>query len=127
MRISDSDMNRLAAITALYECLDGYIGRVHFSNYEGGDDSPNETAATYLRMVGEVSAMLSSEFKDATRGKVMWGLVGMMSFTMQDTGRWDEAELLDIADNDMFRLSRLCDEWLRTGKAKVARRFETAV
>ena len=118
MFISNSDMNRLAVITDLYECLNDYIGRVQIGIYGGGDDSPNETVATYLRMIGEVSAMLSPEFKDATRNRVMWGMVGMLSFTMRDAGEWDEDELSDITDDDMFRLSCLCDEWLRTGKTK---------
>jgi hypothetical protein len=48
----------------------------------------------------------------------MWGMVGMMSFTMRDADEWDEEELAALTDNDMFRLSCLCDEWLRTGKTK---------
>lgn len=112
MTISTSDMNRITAIEALCECLADHIGRVYTEMYIGGDDSPDETIAGYLRMIGEMCSLLSPEFKEATRPLVKWESLCLLKFILLLEGEYSDEELLEIADTDIFQLSKLCDDWL---------------
>ncbi len=116
MKIGNQDKRRLQLLLTLCENLDDLKKRLYWARETPSlDDSPNENLSEFLQVIGIVSGWLSPEFKEETRGQMLWGCLAMLrrDYLLPGDDRGSEIDY-EIATTDIHTLIDLCKWWLET-------------
>lgn len=105
------DIERIKHMKRYCEDIAGTINR--FGNspdaFQQDIDFYNSIAMSIMQ-IGEISVGLSSEFKDATRAQMPWGLMkGMRNRFAHTYATMDRSDIWETATADIPNLLRFCD------------------
>ena len=113
------DINRIKHIKRYCEDISATIIRFgnSFDAFQQDTDFYNSISMSIMQ-IGELSVGLSSEFQDATRTQIPWGLIkGMRNRFAHSYATMDRSDIWETAAADIPNLLQFCDSILKKNQA----------
>lgn len=120
--MKDSDVQRIQYMKTYCEKIAKTISRFgsEYKTFTSDDDYFNSISMSIMQ-IGELSAGLSSEFKDSTKNQMSWGMMkGMRNMFAHTYAAMDKEIIWEVAIDDIPSLLLFCDRVIEGAKEKSA-------